>query len=35
MEREIRYVSPRDGYDLWAQTYDATPNPVVIMDSRH
>ena len=28
-------MSARDGYDLWAETYDETPNPVVIMDSRH
>ena len=24
----------RRGYDLWAPTYDKTPNPVVVMDSR-
>ena len=35
MKREIRHVSARDGYDLWAETYDEAPNPVVIMDSRH
>ena len=35
MQREVRHVSARDGYDLWAETYDATLNPVVVMDSRH
>jgi SAM-dependent methyltransferase len=24
----------RTGYDLWAETYDVTPNPVVAMDAR-
>jgi ubiquinone/menaquinone biosynthesis C-methylase UbiE len=24
----------RSGYDLWAETYDVTPNPVVAMDAR-
>jgi SAM-dependent methyltransferase len=31
----VRRVPPREGYDLWAETYEATPNPVVEMDSRH
>src|SRR2546422_5846754 len=35
MTKEIKQVSARDGYDLWAETYDSTPNPVVAMDSRH
>jgi len=25
----------RRGYDLWASTYDATPNPVVALDRKH
>src|SRR5262245_59563277 len=28
-------VSVQAGYDLWSETYDATPNPVVAMDARH
>ena len=30
-----RRLSVRDGYDEWSRTYDATPNPLVIMDDRH
>ncbi len=33
--KATRRVSAREGYDLWANTYDQTPNPVVAMDSRH
>ncbi|MEK6410818.1 MAG: methyltransferase domain-containing protein [Acidobacteriota bacterium] len=33
--RKIERVSAREGYDLWSETYDSTPNPVVSMDSRH
>jgi SAM-dependent methyltransferase len=33
--KEIRRVSAQEGYDLWAETYDETPNPVVAMDARH
>lgn len=25
---------PERGYDLWAETYDTTPNPIVAMDQR-
>jgi ubiquinone/menaquinone biosynthesis C-methylase UbiE len=25
----------RDGYDLWARTYDSTSNPLVALDQRH
>lgn len=28
-------MGAREGYDLWAETYDETPNPVVAMDARH
>jgi SAM-dependent methyltransferase len=30
----VRNVGPREGYDRWAETYDATPNPVVWLDER-
>ena len=33
--KKIKHVSARQGYDLWSETYDSTPNPVVAMDSRH
>lgn len=33
--KETRRVSARKGYDLWAETYDETPNPVVAMDARY
>lgn len=29
-----RRIATPAGYDLWAPTYDATPNPVVAMDAR-
>ena len=35
MAPNVRHVSAREGYDLWAGTYDATPNPVLQMDARH
>jgi ubiquinone/menaquinone biosynthesis C-methylase UbiE len=33
--KKIERVSPQQGYDLWSEAYDSTPNPVVAMDSRH
>ncbi len=33
--KKVRRVGAREGYDLWAETYDETPNPVVAMDARH
>ena len=33
--KKVRRVSAREGYDLWAEDYDGTDNPVVAMDSRH
>jgi ubiquinone/menaquinone biosynthesis C-methylase UbiE len=33
--KKIERVAAREGYDLWSETYDSTPNPVVAMDSRH
>lgn len=34
MEKKIQRVTVQEGYDLWAETYDTTPNPVVAMDAR-
>lgn len=34
MAKKVERVKVREGYDLWAETYDATPNPVVAMDAR-
>lgn len=34
-ERKVVRPGTRRGYDLWAATYDATPNPVVAMDRRY
>ncbi len=31
----FRRIDAREGYDLWSETYDETPNPVVAMDARH
>ncbi len=31
---KIRRIDPQGGYDRWAETYDATPNPVVAFDER-
>ena len=30
----VHRLDPRQGYDLWADAYDATPNPVVRLDER-
>ncbi len=30
----VRRVDARRGYDLWGESYDATPNPVVWLDER-
>ena len=35
MAKRVERVTVRQGYDLWAETYDATPNPIVAMDARH
>jgi len=35
INKKIERVGARQGYDLWSDTYDLTPNPVVAMDSRH
>lgn len=33
--KQVRRVPAREGYDRWADSYDATANPVVAMDDRH
>lgn len=33
--KRVRRVGAREGYDLWAENYDGTANPVVAMDARH
>lgn len=32
---EIRRVGVQEGYDIWSDSYESTPNPVVAVDSRH
>ena len=34
MARRVKRPGVRDGYDLWAMTYDATANPLVALDRR-
>ena len=31
----IKKVTAQAGYDLWSETYDETPNPVVALDARY
>jgi ubiquinone/menaquinone biosynthesis C-methylase UbiE len=33
--KETKRVTAREGYDLWAGTYDRTANSAVAMDARH
>lgn len=33
--KKIERVGPREGYDIWSEAYDSTPNPVVAMDLRY
>lgn len=33
--KKIERPGVRKGYDLWADTYDATPNPLVALDRRY
>ncbi|MGB7923099.1 MAG: methyltransferase domain-containing protein [Pyrinomonadaceae bacterium] len=35
MGKRVKRVSVKKGYDLWSETYDGTPNPIVAMDARH
>ncbi len=32
---KVAHVDARRGYDLWAETYDRTDNPLVALDRRH
>ena len=32
--KKVQRVTVQKGYDLWAETYDRTPNPIVAMDAR-
>jgi SAM-dependent methyltransferase len=34
MRKRLRRPGVRDGYDLWSETYDETPNPLVALDRR-
>ena len=34
MKRRVERPGVREGYDKWSATYDATPNPVVVLDRR-
>lgn len=33
--KRVERPGVRKGYDLWAESYDATPNPLVALDRRH
>lgn len=35
MTKRLERPGVRGGYDLWAASYDTTPNPVVALDRRH
>ncbi|MBI3767646.1 MAG: class I SAM-dependent methyltransferase [Deltaproteobacteria bacterium] len=35
MRKSVRRPGVRDGYDRWAESYDATSNPLVALDRRH
>lgn len=35
MRKRVERLGVRAGYDRWAETYDATPNPVVALDRRY
>ncbi len=35
MGKRIARPGVREGYDLWAEAYDTTPNPVVALDRRY
>ena len=34
MDKRVERPGVREGYDRWAETYDATPNPLVALDRR-
>jgi ubiquinone/menaquinone biosynthesis C-methylase UbiE len=33
--RPTQRTTPKEGYDLWSESYDETPNPLVLLDRRH
>jgi SAM-dependent methyltransferase len=35
MSRKVERPGVRAGYDRWAESYEATPNPLVALDRRH
>jgi SAM-dependent methyltransferase len=35
MTKRVERPGVRRGYDLWASSYDATPNPLVALDRKH
>ena len=35
MAKKVERPGVRKGYDLWAATYDETPNPLVALDRRY
>src|SRR3989454_9868067 len=35
MSKRVHRPGVRDGYDRWAESYDQTPNPLVVLDRRH
>ncbi len=35
MNKRVARPGVRKGYDTWAKSYDATPNPLVVLDRRH
>jgi ubiquinone/menaquinone biosynthesis C-methylase UbiE len=35
MSKRVERPGVRNGYDLWAPSYDRTPNPLVALDRRH
>ena len=35
MSKRVQRPDVRDGYDRWAESYDQTPNPLVVLDRRH
>jgi hypothetical protein len=32
--KKVKRLGVREGYDLWSETYDTTPNPLVSLDRR-
>ncbi|GGQ66777.1 class I SAM-dependent methyltransferase [Couchioplanes azureus] len=32
---QLQDIDTKSGYDLWAESYEETPNPVVAIDARH